>query len=111
MVPFEEMPCCIDPAGGTIVTANNRVMENGKRYLSTDSMPPHRARRIWQRLAQLSKAGVDDMASVHRDLVSVVPTIKDGIVLAPTAPGLGTALNPDVRRRDDATVRESGKPA
>jgi len=72
MVPFEEMPCCIDPAGGTIVTANNRVMENGKRYLSTDSMPPHRARRIWRRLAQLSKAGVDDMASVHRDLVSVV---------------------------------------
>ena len=72
MVPFEEMPCCIDPAGGTIVTANNRVVENGKRYLSTDSMPPHRARRIWQRLARLSKAGVDDMASVHRDLVSVV---------------------------------------
>jgi len=72
MIPFEEMPCCIDPEGGTIVTANNRVMENGKRYLSTDSMPPHRARRIWQRLAQLSRAGVDDMASVHRDLVSVV---------------------------------------
>jgi penicillin G amidase len=73
MVPFEEMPCSIDPAGGTIVTANNRVVEeNGKHYLSTDSMPPHRARRIWQRLATLSKAGVDDMASIHRDLVSVV---------------------------------------
>ena len=73
MVPFEEMPCCIDPTGGTIVTANNRVVEeNGARYLSTDSMPPHRARRIWQRLAQLSKPGVDDMASIHRDLVSVV---------------------------------------
>jgi penicillin amidase len=72
MVPFEEMPCCIDPAGGRIVTANNRVVENGERYLSTDSMPPHRARRIWQRLAKLSKAGVDDMAAVHRDLVSVV---------------------------------------
>jgi len=51
------------------------------------------------------------LATWYRDLVSVVPTIKDGIVLAPTAPGLGTALNPDVRRRDDATVRESGKPA
>jgi penicillin amidase len=73
MVPFEEMPCDIDPTGGTIVTANNRVVvENGARYLSTDSMPPHRARRIWQRLAEISKPGVDDMASIHRDLVSVV---------------------------------------
>ena len=51
------------------------------------------------------------LATWYRDLVSVLPTIKGGMVLAPTAPGLGTVLNPDVRRRDDATVRESGKPA
>ena len=51
------------------------------------------------------------LATWYRDLVNVLPTIKGGMVLAPTAPGLGTALNPDVRRRDDATVRESGKPA
>ena len=76
MVPFEDMPCTIDPAEQAIVTANNRVMENGEHYLSTDSMPPHRARRIWQRLAALSKANVkatvEDMASIHRDTVSVV---------------------------------------
>jgi galactonate dehydratase len=51
------------------------------------------------------------LATWYRDLVSGLPTIKDGMVLAPTTPGLGTALNPDVRRRDDATVRESGPPA
>jgi L-alanine-DL-glutamate epimerase-like enolase superfamily enzyme len=51
------------------------------------------------------------LATWYRDLVNVLPTIKGGMVLAPTAPGLGTALNPDVRRRDDATVRESGNPA
>jgi penicillin G amidase len=71
-VPFEEMPCTIDPAEQAIVTANNRVMPNGAHYFSTDSMPPHRTRRIWQRLATLSKATVDDMASIHRDTISIV---------------------------------------
>jgi penicillin amidase len=76
IVAFEDMPCIIDPKEQAIVTANNRVMENGRHYFSTDSMPPHRARRIWQRLAELSKADVkatvEDMASIHRDTVSVV---------------------------------------
>src|SRR5258707_1642738 len=46
-------------------------MENGAHYFSTDSMPPHRARRIWQRLAELEKATVEDMAAIHRDTISV----------------------------------------
>jgi penicillin G amidase len=72
LIPFEEMPCTVDPVEEAIVTANNRVMENGKHYYSTDAMPPHRARRIWQRLAELKKATVEDMASIHRDTISVV---------------------------------------
>jgi penicillin amidase len=71
MIAFEEMPHCIDPAAGAIVTANNRVTENDRHYFSTDSMPPHRARRIWQRLTP-SKLDANDMASIHRDVVSVV---------------------------------------
>lgn len=72
LIPFDQMPCTIDPAGQAIVTANNRVMENGEIYYGTDSMPPHRARRIWQRLEGLGKATVEDMASIHRDTVSVI---------------------------------------
>jgi len=48
------------------------VMENDEIYYGTDSMPPHRARRIWQRLEGLQKATVEDMASIHRDTVSVI---------------------------------------
>lgn len=72
LIPFEAMPCTIDPGEQIIVTANNRVAENGVHYFGTDSMPPHRARRIWQRLAELDKATVEDMAAIHRDTVSVV---------------------------------------
>jgi penicillin G amidase len=71
-VSFEDMPCTIDPTAQAIVTANNRVMKNGAHYFSTDSMPPHRTRRIWQRLAKLSKATVEDMAAIHRDTISIV---------------------------------------
>jgi penicillin amidase len=72
MIPFDQMPHCIDPEGGLIVTANNRVTENDPHYLSTDSMPPHRARRIWQRLQAAPKHGTEEMAAIHRDRVSLV---------------------------------------
>jgi penicillin amidase len=85
-VPFEEMPCTIDPTEKAIVTANNRVVPNGAHYFSTDSMPPHRTRRIWQRLAKLSKATVDDMAAIHRDTISIVALeFRDRIRNVPAA--------------------------
>jgi galactonate dehydratase len=34
-------------------------------------------------------------------------TVQDGHILAPTTPGLGTALLPDVRNRPDATIQTS----
>ena len=75
MVPFEEMPCQIDPPDGMIVTANNRVVaETGKHYMSTDAMPPHRARRIAARLSRLIKATPEDMPAIHRDLYSIPGT-------------------------------------
>lgn len=42
-------------------------------------------------------------------LVTELVRVEDGHILAPTAPGLGTALLPDVRRRPDATVVASEK--
>ena len=71
MVPWDDLPETINPTGARVVTANNRVSAAGPDYLCTDAMPPHRARRIWQRLDQLKKATVEDMASLHRDVVSI----------------------------------------
>jgi penicillin G amidase len=70
IVDWSRMPSLIDPPEGAIVTANNRVVEEGEDYLCTDAMPPHRARRIWRRLAGLNSATIADMASIHRDLES-----------------------------------------
>lgn len=70
-IPFEKMPEQIDPPAGLIVTANNRVVGKHPYYLCTDAHPPHRARRIWDRLTSIEKADVADMESVHRDSVSI----------------------------------------
>jgi len=48
------------------------------------------------------------LATWYRDLVTALPVIQNGMVQAPTSAGLGTALRPEVKRRDDATVKVSG---
>ncbi|SAI67231.1 racemase [Bordetella ansorpii] len=49
------------------------------------------------------------LATWYRDLVTDLPVLKDGRALAPTAPGLGTALTDGLRQSADTTVRESRK--
>jgi L-alanine-DL-glutamate epimerase-like enolase superfamily enzyme len=49
------------------------------------------------------------LSTWYRELVTELPQIRDGMVLAPQRPGLGTKLLPEVARRDDARVRVSGK--
>ncbi len=47
------------------------------------------------------------LSTRYRDLVTELPVIREGLVQAPTAPGLGTALKPEIKRRPDAAVREA----
>jgi L-alanine-DL-glutamate epimerase-like enolase superfamily enzyme len=47
------------------------------------------------------------LATWYRDLVTTLPRVDQGWVLPMPGTGLGAALQPDVRRRPDATVRES----
>ncbi len=47
------------------------------------------------------------LSTWYRDLVTDLPVITSGLVHAPTAPGLGTALKPEVKTRPDAIVREA----
>ncbi len=47
------------------------------------------------------------LSSWYKDLVTALPEVRNGMVLAPTEPGLGTALAPDVVKRADAVVRET----
>jgi len=43
----------------------------------------------------------------YKDIVTVMPTIRDGYAYPMTGPGLGTELLPDLHKRKDAKVRWS----
>ena len=43
----------------------------------------------------------------YKDIVTVMPVLKDGYAYPMTGPGLGTELLPDLHKRKDATVRWS----
>jgi len=71
MIPFERMPREVDPEGGIIVTANNRVVPEGHPdYILTDCHPTTRANRVAERLETLRKARPGDMLDILRDVDS-----------------------------------------
>jgi penicillin amidase len=69
-IPHDAMPEVIDPEGGTIVTANNRIVADGEPYLCTDCHPPYRAARIAALLGATARFGVEDAAAIHADVLS-----------------------------------------
>jgi penicillin amidase len=70
-IPHEAMPRVIDPPGGVIVTANNRVVaDDHPDYLCTDCHPPYRARRIAELIAAGASATAAGAAAVQADVRS-----------------------------------------
>jgi len=63
----------------------------------------HAPTAIYQEVVRAS------LATWYRDLVTELPAITKGKAMAPSAPGLGAALHPNMRKRPDAIVRTSGK--
>jgi len=47
------------------------------------------------------------LSTWYKELVTALPVVSNGMVLAPREPGLGLALDPTLRCRGDAVVRES----
>ena len=71
-IPFEEMPRIRNPENGIIVTANNKQVDDDyPYYISVQYATEHRARRIYERLAEMPNATVEDMGDVHAERVSI----------------------------------------
>lgn len=50
-----------------------------------------------------------NLATWYRDLVDALPEVKGGMIAAPTRPGIGASLLPEIKTRGDATVRYTGQ--
>ena len=71
-VAFADLPRERDPAGGFLFSANNRIQAaDSGPYIGLDVAAPWRASRIMATISTLSGATVDDMAALHRDVVSL----------------------------------------
>lgn len=73
-VPFADLPRAITPAGGRIVTANNRIVGPDYPYFITDDWaPPYRARRIFEVMGDRPQS-LDTTAEIQRDPRSLMAT-------------------------------------
>lgn len=96
-VAFADMPQLHDPDGGFLFSANNRILAaDGGPYLSLDMAAPWRATRIVDTISSMSGATADDMAALHRDVVSL-PARRIARLLGDWAPlaGWDGTLTPD----------------
>ena len=71
-IPFDRLPRVFDPQRGFIATANNRVVSD--RYpdpITHDWVDPYRARRITERILSRPVHGLEDVAAIQLDRVSL----------------------------------------
>jgi penicillin amidase len=71
-IPFDELPRAFDPAQGYLVTANNKVTEDGYPYqLGYDWSAPYRAQRITDLLSADDSVTLDDMQAIQAETYSL----------------------------------------
>ena len=71
-VAFEELPQVLNPEGGVLVNANNRIAGPGYPHLINRSFPdPARAIRIEEMLGPSGRLGPTEAAAMQLDVVSV----------------------------------------
>ena len=71
-VPYDELPAWRNPANGTIVTANNRIVPDDYPHLiSTEWLNPYRAQRIADLLARRDRHAPVDLARIQTDVYSL----------------------------------------
>jgi penicillin G amidase len=70
IVPFAEMPRCVDPDVGFVMTANNAIVEGDEPYITYSFSQPFRAERLRQHLAGTQRHTAEGLAALQSDTVS-----------------------------------------
>lgn len=71
-VPYDELPEIVDPPGGAIVTANNRIAPDDYRHhITSEYLDGYRAARIEELLDERERHSLDDFERIQADLMSI----------------------------------------
>ncbi|GIV87729.1 MAG: peptidase S45 [Chloroflexus sp.] len=73
MIPFDELPSQLDPANGTIVSANHRIAPSTSRNAPIQGfwLNPYRAQRIQALLDETKQHDVRSFARIQNDVLSL----------------------------------------
>lgn len=84
-IPFDELPCLVNPPSGLIVTANHRIVDDSYPHELTYLWEvPYRARRILE-LLEREKCDITDMIAIQGDTLSLQAKRLVTRVIAPVA--------------------------
>ena len=71
-VRYEELPAVVNPEGGVVVTANNRVApDDYPHHITSEYLDGYRAARIEQLLGERERHSLDDFGRIQTDLYSI----------------------------------------
>ena len=107
-VPADELPWVLDPPEDVIAHANNEVVSGYPHYLSCLWDPPHRIRRIVQRLEPLRGATLQEAAAIHTDVKSLHGLELIDHLIRPRAEAL-LGLRPDGEQALTALLEWDGE--
>src|SRR3954449_2014822 len=71
-VPFDDLPEIVDPPGGALVTANNRIApDDFPHHITSEYLDGYRAARIEQLLAERERHSLEDFERIQADVFSI----------------------------------------
>ncbi|HLX50244.1 MAG TPA: penicillin acylase family protein [Streptosporangiaceae bacterium] len=70
LVPFEQMPRCVDPDAGFVMTANNAIVDGDEPYITYTFSHPFRAERLRHCLTATQRHTVAGLAALQGDMTS-----------------------------------------
>ena len=71
-IPAEDLPEIVNPPGGTIVTANNRIApDDYPHHITSEYLDGYRAARIEQLLAERERHSLEDFQRMQLDVLSI----------------------------------------
>jgi|tagenome__1003787_1003787.scaffolds.fasta_scaffold20989475_5 penicillin amidase len=71
-IPYEELPEVINPPGGMLVTANNRIApDDYPHHITSEYLDGYRAARIEQLIGEKDQLSLDDFERIQLDLYSI----------------------------------------
>ncbi|HEX4759285.1 MAG TPA: penicillin acylase family protein [Thermoleophilaceae bacterium] len=71
-IPYDELPETVNPPGGVLATANNRIApDDYPHHITSEYLDGYRAARIEQLLGERDKHSLDDFERIQLDLYSI----------------------------------------